>query len=97
MIQKKFESFWNEKNVKITKQKHTFKGFASSYNVEILNYFNPGLQIKDTSPAIKSHLIDLLTQLKSFKFVTILVLVFKKTELEDKKNMALFIQTQKQK
>ena len=30
-----------KKNVKITKQVHAFKGFASSYNVEILtlNYY----------------------------------------------------------
>ena len=34
--------------------------------------------------AIKSKLIDLLTQLKGFKFVTTLVLVFKKVESEDK-------------
>ena len=74
----------NEKSVKITKQAHTFKGYASSYNVEILNSFNLELQLKDTESAIKSKLIELLTQLKGFKFVTKLVLVFKKTESKDK-------------
>ena len=32
--------------MKITKQKHAFRGFASTYNVEILNYFNPELNLK---------------------------------------------------
>ena len=73
----------NEKNVKITKREHAFKSYASTYNVEILNSFNPELQLKDTESAIKSKLIELLTQLKGFKFV-ITVLVFKKIESEDK-------------
>ena len=70
---------WNfskqRKNVKITKQ-HAFEGFASFYNVEILNSFNPELLLKDTESAIKSKLVDLLSQLKGFKFVTTLVLKF---------------------
>ena len=66
----------NEKDVKITKRRHAFKGFASSCNIEILNSFNLELQLKDTESAIKSKLIDLLTQLKGFEFVTTLVLVF---------------------
>ena len=52
-----------KKNVKITKRKHAFKGFASTYNVEILNSFHPELQFEDTESAIKSKLIELLTQL----------------------------------
>ena len=48
----------NEKIVKITKQSRAFKGYASSYNVEILNSFNPELQLKDTESAIKNKLID---------------------------------------
>ena len=46
--------------------------------------FNLELQLKDTESAIKSKLIELLTQLKGFKFVTTLVLVFKKIESKDK-------------
>ena len=61
MIQKS-GIFLNEINVKMTKRAHTFKGFASSYNVEILNSFNRELQLKDTESAIKSKLIDVLTQ-----------------------------------
>ena len=54
----------NEKNVKIIKWAHVFKGYAGTYNVEILNFFNPQLQLKDSESAIKSKLIDLLSQLK---------------------------------
>ena len=96
MIQKS-ERFLNEINAKITKREHAFKGYGTSYNVETLNYFNPEQQLKDIESAIKSKLIELLVQLKGFKFVTTLVLVFKKIENEDKKRMTIFIQTQKQK
>ena len=68
----------------MTKRAHSFKGFASSYNVEILNSFNRELQLKDTESAIKSKLIDVLTQSKGIKFVTKLVSVFKKIKSEDK-------------
>ena len=68
----------NKKNINITKREHVFKGYARTYNVEILNSSNPELQLKNTESAIKSKLIKLLTQLRSFKFVTTLVLVFKK-------------------
>ena len=73
MIQKKEKKFLNKKDVEITKQAHAFKGFSSAYNVEILNSFNPELQLKDTESTIKSKLIDLFTQLKGFKLVTTLV------------------------
>ena len=47
-------------------------------------FFNLEIQRKDTESAIKSKVIELLTQLKGFKFVATLVLVFKKIENEDK-------------
>ena len=81
---KKSENFLNEKNVKIAKREHASKGYASAYNVDILNSFNPELQLKDTEYVIEIKLIELLTRLKGFEFVTILVLVFKKIESEDK-------------
>ena len=87
----------NENNVKIRKQAHAFKGFGSSYNVEILNSFNPELQLKDTESSIKSKLIEVLTKLKGSKLVTALVLEFKKVESEDKTSFEKFIQAQKQK
>ena len=51
---------------------------SSTYNVEISNSFNPELELKDNESATKSKLIKLLTQLRGFKFMTTLVLVFKK-------------------
>ena len=74
----------NKKNIKITKRENAFNSYASTYKIEILNSFNPELQLKDTESAIKSKLIELLTQLKGFKFMTTLVLVFKKIESENK-------------
>ena len=43
------------------------KGYASTYNVEILNSFNTELQFKDTEYAIKSKLTDLLTELNGIQ------------------------------
>ena len=42
------EKALNGKNIKITKQAHAFRGYASSCGVEILKSFNPELQVKDT-------------------------------------------------
>ena len=67
-------------DVKITKRSHAFKDYASSYNLEILNSFNPELQFKVTESAFKNKLIHLLSELKGFKFVATLVLEFKKTK-----------------
>ena len=46
----------NEKNIKLTKGEDVFKGYASAYNIKLLNTFDPELQLKDTEPAIKSNL-----------------------------------------
>ena len=43
--------------MKITKRAHPLKGYANTYNVEILIYFNPELQLKDTESSFKSKLI----------------------------------------
>ena len=62
----------SKKDVKLTKREHAFKDYASTYNVDILNLFNSDLQLKDIETAITSVLIELLTQLKRFQFVTTL-------------------------
>ena len=80
----------NKKNVKITKQTHPFKGYASSYIVWISNYFKLELQLTDAESAIKSKLIQLLTQIKTFKFVTTLVLAFNLVKI--KQGITIFIQ-----
>ena len=84
MAQKQVKIFWTKKNIKITKREHSFQGYTSTYNVEILNSFNPDLKLKDTESAIKSKLTEFLTRLRDFKFVTTLVLVFQKIGSKDK-------------
>ena len=44
------------------------------YNVEILNLFDPELQLINTKPVIKNKLKGLLSELKKSKVHTILVL-----------------------
>ena len=66
-----------KKKKKNKKLKNEHK-LSSTYNVEISNSFNPELELKDNESATKSKLIKLLTQLRGFKFMTTLVLVFKK-------------------
>ena len=53
---KKSENLLNQKNVKIIKQAHAFKGYANSINAETSNFFNFELQLKDTESAIKNRL-----------------------------------------
>ena len=52
----------------------TPNNYVHHYHPKILNLFDPGLQLINTKPVIKSKLKELLSQLKS----SILVLGFKK-------------------
>ena len=45
-MKQKSEHFLNKKNVKVTKPSLAFKGYASSYNVEVFNSFNPKYNLK---------------------------------------------------
>ena len=47
------------------------------YNVEILNIFDPELQLANTEPVIRNKLKELLKELKTFTVRTILVLDYK--------------------
>ena len=49
-----------------------------------MNSVNPELQLKDNEYAITNTILDLLTKLKTFKFVTTLNLEFQKIESDDK-------------
>ena len=40
----------------LLKGAYAFKGYASSYNVEILTSFNPEIHLKDIESAIKNKL-----------------------------------------
>ena len=92
---KKWE-FFERKKKKLSKKEHPFKGFASNYNVEILNCFYPELQVRNTESEIKNKL-KLLSELRGFKFVTTLALVFKKVKVKIKQSVTTFIQAQKEK
>ena len=87
---KKRENVLNKENVKITKREHAFRGYASTYNIEILNSFKNELQLKDIESATKSTLVKLLSLLRGINFVTTSAFVFKKTERKDKKNMTIY-------
>ena len=52
-------------------------------NVEILNYFNAGLQLKNIDSAMRNKLKNLLTELQGLEFVTTLVLEFQKIKSDD--------------
>ena len=62
--------------------------------LKFLDSFNPKLQLKDTESSIKNKLIDLLAELRGFKFVATLVLEFKKIQSNDKHYIVPFIGTQ---
>ena len=88
----------NEKNVKIIKRAHAFKGYvANSYHVEILNSFNTALQLKDTESVIKNKQKKLLSELRAFKFLATLGLVLKKIESEDQTKWTYLIHIRKYK
>ena len=45
--------FLNEKNVKITKQSHAFKDYASTYHIEFLNSFDLSYNLKILNMQLK--------------------------------------------
>ena len=79
----------------MTKRVHAFKGFASSHNAEVLNSFNPKLQLKHTAFVIKSKLDKLLTELRVSEFMKTLILVFKDMEGEYETKYNIFYSNSK--
>ena len=63
--------------------------------LQVKGSFNPELQLKDTKPAIRNKLKNIV-ELRGFKFVTTLVLVFKRQKAKIKQNLTIVIQAQKQ-
>ena len=61
------------------------------------NSFNHELQLKNNESAIKNERIDLVAELKHFKFVTTLVSEFKRIESDNITKYTPFPRTQKQK
>ena len=54
LLQKK--EIIKKKKCKNNKRAHAFKGYASTYNVQVLNSFNPELQLKGTESASRNKL-----------------------------------------
>ena len=44
-------------HAKTAKRFNAYKGYTSTYNVDILNYFNHELKLKNTESSIKNKLI----------------------------------------
>ena len=60
IVIQKSENFSNKKIIKTTKREHAFKGFANTYDIEILSSFNPELQLKYTESAIRNKLKNIV-------------------------------------
>ena len=59
-------------------QSNSSDNYVNRYNIEILNLFDPELQLIGTKPVIKNKFKKLLSELKKFKVQTILLLEYKK-------------------
>ena len=59
-------------------QSNSFDNSIHRYNVDILNLFDPELQLIKNKPVIKNKLKEFLNELKRFKVQAILVLDYKK-------------------
>ena len=64
--------------MKITKKEHAFERFASTYNIKILFFSTLNYNLKNLNVQLKIKKI--LLELRGFKFVTTLFLIFKKIE-----------------
>ena len=62
---------------------HFYKGYASTYNVEIWILLIMIYRLKVLNPQLETNMKGFLTELKWFKFVAKLVLEFKRVESDD--------------
>ena len=94
MKQKEVKSFFDGiktiRNAKIIKRSLPCEVYAINYQIKILNSFNLLLLLKNNKPTIKHKLIDLLSEWRRFKFLTTLVLEFKKIESDDETKYSTF-------
>ena len=86
--------FYEELNV--IKTDHTFKGYAMSYRLELVEKKDPLIQLEASKTRIKNLFNDLFDETKGFKYQITL-----KVELKNKKalklNFPLFFSIQQQK
>ena len=81
----------------VIKANHAFKGYAVSYNVEIIEKKDPIKQLEASKSSIKDLLSDLLNKTKGFKYQITLKVVLKNTRKMEKLNLDQFILIQQQK
>ena len=81
----------------VIKANYAFRGYAVSYNVEIIEKKDPIKQLEASKSSIKDLLSDLLNKTKGFKYQITLKVVLKNTRKMEKLNLDQFILIQQQK
>ena len=69
---------------KIKELNKALKGHAKSYGIELLDNLNPLNHFTKTKTLVKSHLEDLLKDMKGFKFIETLEITFRKDTIDSK-------------
>ena len=69
---------------KIKELNRALKGHAKSYDIELHNNLNPLNHFTKTKALVKSHLEDLLKDMKGFKFIETLEVMFEKDNIDSK-------------
>ena len=76
---------------------NTFRGYAMSYKVEIIERKDPINQLEANKSSIKDLFSDLLNETKGFKYQITLKVMLKNTSQMEKLNLDQFISIQQQK
>ena len=69
---------------KIKEINKALKGHAKSYGIELLDNLNPLNHFTKTKTLVKSHLENLLKDMKGFKFIEMLEVMFKKDTIDSR-------------
>ena len=69
---------------KIKELHRALKGHAKSYGIELQDSLNPLNHFMKTKALVKSHLEDLLKDMKGFKFIEMLEVAFEKDTIDSK-------------
>ena len=76
---------------KIKELNRALKGHAKSYGIELQDNLNPLNHFTKTKTLVKSHLENLLKDMKGFKFIETLEVTFKKDTIDSKTGKRLSI------
>ena len=69
---------------KIKELNQALKGHAKSYGIELQDNLNPMDHLTKTKSLVKSHLEDLMKDMKGFKFIETLEVMFEKDTIDSK-------------